>query len=172
MLAFAQIAARFPDWQLRLVGGLDERFLPFKESFERQHPELCDRVVFTGAIYDKAKLFEEYRRAKIFALMSSSEGGPNVISEALWGGCYIITSDVDGAMDFINGGVCGMHYPIGDVRALADCLAKACADPALVLRGGQAALSYGREVFDFVKIVRRLRYLLFGEEELDGADFI
>ena len=172
MLAFAQIAARFPDWQLRLVGGLDERFLPSKESFERQHPELRDRVVFTGAIYDKAKLFEEYRRAKIFALMSSSEGGPNVISEALWGGCYIITSDVDGAMDFINGGACGMHYPIGDVRALADCLAKACADPARVLRGGQAALSYGREVFDFVKIVRRLRYLLFGEEELDGADFI
>lgn len=173
MLAFAQIAGQFPDWQLRLVGGIDAHLLPFKEQFEREHPELDGRVVFTGGIYDKAKLYAEYRRAKIFALMSASEGGtPNVVSEALFGGCYMVTSDVDGAMDIIAGGACGMHYPIGDVRALADCLAKACADPALVLRGGQAALSYGREVFDFVKIVRRLRYLLFGEEELDGADFI
>lgn len=173
MLAFAQIAAQFPDWQLRLVGGIDAHLLPFKERFEQEHPELRDRVVFTGGIYDKAKLYAEYRRAKIFTLMSSSEGGtPNVVSEALFGGCYMVTSEVDGAMDIIDGGRCGMHYPIGDVQALAACLAKACADPALIERGGRAALAYGRANFDFVKIVRRLRYLLLGEGDFDGSDFV
>ena len=173
MLAFAQMADRFADWQLRLVGGIDARFLPFKEQFEKSHPELAGRVVFTGGIYDKAKLYEEYRRAKVFALMSQSEGGtPNVVAEALFGGCYMVTSDVDGAMDIIADGACGMHYPIGDVGWLADCLAKACANPALLERGGQAALAYGRANFDFVKIVRRLRYLLLGEEDFDGTDFI
>lgn len=173
MEAFARVAGTFPSWRIHLVGTVEARFESFRAAFFEQHPELVERITFLGAIQDKAALFAEYRRAKIFALPSTLEGGtPNVVAEALYHGDYMVVSEFDAYQDAIAGGACGMHYPIGDVRALADCLAKACADPARVLRGGQAALSYGREVFDFVKIVRRLRYLLFGEEELDGADFI
>lgn len=161
MLAFAQIAEAFPAWTLRLVGGVDERFRPFVDAYFEKFPELRDRVVFTGAITDKAQLLAEYRRAKIFALMSSSEGGtPNVIAEALYGGCYMVTSEVDGADDIIAGGACGQKYPVADARALANCLRRACSNPAIIEHGGRAALAYWRETFDFIKIVRRLYCLL------------
>lgn len=161
MLAFAQIAEAFPAWTLRLVGGVDERFRPFVDAYFEKFPELRDRVVFTGAITDKAQLLAEYRRAKIFALMSSSEGGtPNVIAEALYGGCYMVTSEVDGADDIIAGGACGQKYPVADARALANCLRRVCSNPAIIEHGGRAALAYGRETFDFIKIVRRLYCLL------------
>lgn len=84
----------------------------------------------------------------------------------------MIVSDFDAYDDAIAGGACGMHHAIGDIKALAACLAKACADPALIARGGREALLYGREHFDFVKIVRRLRYLLFGEGDFDGSSFV
>ena len=173
MQAFAFVAAQFPSWRLRLVGTIDARFEPFRKAFFEQHPELAGRVELPGPIQEQAALLAAYRRAKIFALPSELEGGtPNVVAEALFAGCYMIVSDFDAYDDAIAGGACGMHHAIGDVQGLADCLAKACGDPALVARGGQVALSYGREQFDFVKIVRRLRYLLFGEGGFDGRDFV
>ena len=171
--AFALIAGQLPSWRLRLVGNIDPRFELFRKAFFEQHPKLVARIEFPGAIQEKAALLAEYRRAKIFALPSGLEGGtPNVVAEALFSGCYMIVSDFDAYDDAIAGGACGMHHAIGDIKALAACLAKACADPALIARGGREALLYGREHFHFVKIVRRLRYLLFGEGDFDGSSFV
>lgn len=171
--AFALVAAQFPSWRLRLIGTIDARFEAFRTAFFEHHPELAERIEFLGPIQEKAALLAEYRQAKIFALPSQLEGGtPNVVAEALFSGCYMIVSDFDAYDDAIAGGRCGMHHAIGDVQALAACLAKACADPALIERGGRAALAYGRANFDFVKIVRRLRYLLLGEGDFDGSDFV
>jgi hypothetical protein len=49
---------------------------------------VLERVAFTGAITDKAELYSEYAKAKIFALTSTLEGvTPNVYAEALFHGC-------------------------------------------------------------------------------------
>lgn len=163
--AFARMAADAPHWQLRLVGSREPQFCAYLERYFQQHPELKSRIVFTGPIREKATLLAEYRRAKIFALTSDLEGGtPNVAAEAFFGGCYIITSAIDAAEDMTAGGRCGEIYPIGDIGALASCLRDVCRDEARILSGGKAALQYGRSTYDFTKIVRRLRYLLFGEE--------
>jgi glycosyltransferase involved in cell wall biosynthesis len=83
MAAFAKVSDVLPNWTLRLVGTIEADFQTFINEYFRRWPSLKKRVIFTGQITDKQKLYEEYRAAKIFALTSTFEGFPNVYAEAL-----------------------------------------------------------------------------------------
>ncbi len=161
---FAIAAPVLKGWQLRLVGGVAPEFQKYMEEYFQRHPDLRERVDFPGAIQDKRVLMQEYRKAKVFALSSEWEGGtPNVVAEALHGGCYMVTSDIDGSSDVVDNGACGDVFPINDAAALAAILQRVCPDRELLLKGGRRAVEYGRENFDFLKIAARLYYLLFDE---------
>ncbi|MCR5833698.1 MAG: glycosyltransferase [Selenomonadaceae bacterium] len=160
--AFAKVANKLPDWNLRLVGGVDKNFKTYTEKYFAQNPNLRSRVTFTGLIADKATLIEEYKRAKIFCLTSNFEGAPNVIAEALFSGDYIITSAVDAADDMTDSGNCGKIFPIGNVNALAEIFAEVCRDDKLLKNGGRLAAANAAKNFDENKIVAKLYYLLYG----------
>ena len=161
--AFANVAAELPDWSVRLVGGVHETFKPWLENYFSKYPDLRERVTFTGYVDDKVALAEEYKRAKIFCLTSPSEGGtPNVTSEALFAGCFMIFSSIDASYEATDGGKCGRVFPIGNVNALANIFREVCADNELLLAGGKHAVEHARRNFDAEHIVARLHYLLYG----------
>ena len=159
--AFAAVAEDLPDWRVRLVGSVEEKFKPYVEKFFEAH-DLRGRVTFTGLIEDKAALMDEYKRAKIFCMTSTVEGAPNVAAEALFGGDYIITSAVDAASDMVDDGRCGTVFPIGDVNALAKIFREVCSNPERLLAGGHHAVEHAKRNFDAEHIVARLHYLLYG----------
>lgn len=161
--AFAKIANELPNWNVRLVGDIEESFKPYVEKYFTARPDLRGRVIFTGLINDKLALINEYKRAKIFCLTSNFEGGtPNVVAEALFSGDFTIASSFDAAGDMTDDGNCGRIFPIGDVDALAKTFLEVCRNNKLILEGGRNALNYAREQFDASKIVARLNYLLYG----------
>jgi len=61
------------------------------------------RVTFLGYI-SRAEVFRRMSEAAIFLFLSnkSSERSPNVIKEALWAGCYVISSRTPGIEDLIE----------------------------------------------------------------------
>ncbi len=161
--AFAQCCDEIPDWKVRLVGGIDKKFNDYIEKYFEKNPHLKNRVIFVGQIDDKAKLNEEFRKAKIFTLTSTFEGGtPNVTSEALFAGCYMIVTDFGCEEDATAEGRCGEIVPLNDIPSLADTFKKVCNDSNKLLGGGVFAYHYAREYFDAEKIVARLYYLLYG----------
>ena len=160
--AFAKVAGDLPDWNVHLVGNIDDSFKPYIEKYFATYPNLRGRVEFTGLIEDKAALMDEYKRAKIFCLTSTFEGAPNVAAEALFAGDYMITSAVDAQGDITDDGKCGKVFPIGNVDALAKIFLETCRDDKLIRDGGRNASTYAREQFDANKIVARLNYLLYG----------
>lgn len=160
--AFAKVADDLPSWNVRLVGGVEESFKPYVEDFFANHPDLRNRITFTGLIEDKIQLMDEYKRAKIFCLTSRFEGAPNVAAEALFSGDYMITSIVDAASDLVDNGKCGRIFQIGNVDMLAKTFLAVCNDDKLIAAGGKHAAIYAREQFDANKIVARLNYLLYG----------
>ena len=165
--AFALVAEDYPAWRLAMIGGQTEEFSIWAENFLAKHPFLQGRVIFPGMVRDKDVLYKWYRRAKIFALTSEWEGGtPNVVAEALYAGDYIVTANVDGAEDATDCGNCGMVYTCKDVSALADCFRILFSSPDMLEAGGHNALEYGRRKFDFEKLARRLRYLLYGSDRM------
>ena len=84
MEAFAKVADRFKDWQLRLVGdGENEAKLKALANTLN----LRNRVDFVGASKD---VEAEYRQAHVFCMPSLWEGFPNAVAEAMAHGLPVI----------------------------------------------------------------------------------
>lgn len=75
--AFAQIAAKAPEWDLRIIGEGSER-----KTLENLARDLGieNRIQMPGT---KTQLAEEYTQASLFCLPSRWEGFPNSLAEAL-----------------------------------------------------------------------------------------
>ena len=162
--AFAKIAGQIPDWELYLAGGIEEPFQGWLDSFWGRYPKLKERIRFLGNITNRDILYDTYRRSKIFALSSVSEGGtPNVISEALSFGNAIAYTKLDEWKDATGNGRCGLAAEIGDVNSFADILLNLCQSERLD-EMCRDAYAYAREVYDMEKVVARLNRLIFGWE--------
>lgn len=165
--AFARVFKYLPGWRLRLVGAVEAGFSSQYEELCASYPGMKEMVEFAGIIQDRQELYREYQKAKLFVLSSQMEGGtPNVIAEALYGGCYIVTSAIDGAADATGDGRCGRVFPLWDDEALANILLELCNGPTDWESLGREARVYAESFFDWEKNVKRLVYLLYGEKAL------
>lgn len=66
-------------------------------------------------------------RCRLLSLTSESEGGANVISEAVVAGVPVISSHIDGSIGLLGVDYPG-YFPVGDTQALADLLWRAETD--------------------------------------------
>jgi GalNAc-alpha-(1->4)-GalNAc-alpha-(1->3)-diNAcBac-PP-undecaprenol alpha-1,4-N-acetyl-D-galactosaminyltransferase len=161
--AFAKCAETYSDWKIKLVGSIEPEFQHYIEDYYRKHPELSSRVIFTGKISNKEQLNEEYRKAKIFAMTSVSEGGtPNVFSEAARNGCYIVSSEIDAVDEMTYWGQCGKSFPINDleglIRIFEEILDKNY-EP-IMRQSCEVIQEYHRRYFDFKRMAKKLLHLL------------
>jgi glycosyltransferase involved in cell wall biosynthesis len=161
MQAFAMTAGKLPGWKLHLAGPIQEDFKESINMYFRKYPNVKEKVLFLGNITDKEKLYAEYAKAKIFALTSISEGGaPNVIAEALFHGCYTITSDIDAAIDITDNGNCGRSFPVGDYDALAQILLEVCNDKEILQSAAKKSVQFAQSHYDWDLIANRINHLL------------
>lgn len=170
--AFAGIAEKIPGWELHLAGSVEASFEDYLERFREQFPNLTDRIHFLGHITDRDLLYEEYLKAKIFALPSVYEGGtPNVIAEALYAGDVIAVTKIDEYEEATDYGRCGMASEIGDVQGFQNVLLKLCQSEYL-REMSRHACAYAKRHYDMERIVEKICYLIFGEGIYDGKTFL
>lgn len=166
--AFATVAMQIPDWELHLVGSIEEGFKSYLNQFWKEYPELQSRIHFLGQIADREALYREYLEAKIFALTSTWEGGtPNVIAEALYAGDVIAITKIDEFEEATDSGRCGMAASVGDVAGMQNILLKLCHSEGLEEMSCHA-YQYAREHYDMERIVKKVYDLIFGKEMQDG----
>ena len=72
--------------------------------------------------------------------------------------CIVI---LHASADMVDDGACGEIFPIDDEAALTALLLRLLGDSSRIRRGGERSVRYGRETFDFTKIIQRLYYLLW-----------
>ncbi len=159
--AFALAAGKLPEWELHLAGSVAKEFENVLESFWKRFPELKGRIRFLGHISDRDVLYKEYKKAKIFALPSTFEGGANVIAEALYAGNAIAITKIDEYGDATDYGRCGLASEIGDISGFADILLKLCRSEHLE-EMCRHAHEYAKSEYDMEKIVARLYTMIFG----------
>ncbi len=163
--AFVQIEKDCPDWKLELVGSETPEFHALLQNFLQDRPDLKDRIIERGEIRDRGELCRVYKRAKIFALPSTLEGGtPNAAADALKAGLAMAVTTVDAYEDMTDEGRCGLASPVGDAEAFGENLKSLCRDPALETKG-KDAFTHAQAVYDMPKDVARLHTLLFGDME-------
>ena len=119
--AFAKLNR--PQADLIIVGDGPERQ---KLQGETDRLGLAGRVQFPGYVSEP---WSFYKRAKCFALTSTSESFGNVVVEALAHGLPVIATNAPGPVEILEHGRYGTLVPIGDVDAIAAALARALDNP-------------------------------------------
>ncbi|MEQ8704197.1 MAG: glycosyltransferase [Phaeodactylibacter sp.] len=107
------------DWKLVIVGG-DAKQMQLSKQLKRQVQQLQmkNQIILTGAQHNVVSL---YCRSAIFAFMSTSEGFPNVLGEAMAAGCACIAYDcMAGPADLIDHNKNGFLISEGDEKKFKD----------------------------------------------------
>ena len=132
--AFAELAGRFPLWDLVAVGEGPSRSAL---EHEARAAGLGDRVKFVGRV---GNIGDWYARADLYLMTSRFEGMPNTLAEALAHGVPAISFDCDtGPRDLIRPEVDGLLVAQDDMAGLASALARAMADAGLRARWASRA---------------------------------
>lgn len=96
------------DWKAVFIGPIEKGFESVIEDFFQKNPHLKEKVIFTGAIYDRKLLFDWYARSKIFCLTSIEESFGFVLIEAMAYANYVVTTPISSANEITDFGKCGM----------------------------------------------------------------
>lgn len=123
---FALIADRHKDWKIVFAGNGEV------DEAKRLSGELgiSHQVVFLGWVSGPEKELA-FQKASIYCLASSGEGFPMGVLDAWAYGIPCVVTPVGGLPDFVQDGVNGLVYPVGDVVALSVQLEKYMTDVAL-----------------------------------------
>ncbi|WP_215457166.1 glycosyltransferase family 4 protein [Streptomyces sp. ATCC 21386] len=151
--AFARVAAKEPDWQLRIYGGGKQQ-----ERLESlvQELHLTDRAHLMGP---HTPIEEEFARASIVVSASDAESFGMTLVEAMRCGVPVVSTDCPlGPAEIITDGVDGRLVPVDDPHALAEAILDLAADPSLRRAMGRAALASAHR-YDPAPIVTKYEYL-------------
>ncbi|GAA2605509.1 hypothetical protein GCM10010304_64410 [Streptomyces roseoviolaceus] len=133
--AFAQVAAAFPDWQLRIYGKGEEQ-PALRQLIERLG--LWNNVFLMGAA---TPMEAEWAKASIAAATSDFEPFGMTIVEAMRCGLPVVSTDCPyGPAEIIKDGTDGRLVPVGDRDALASALLELVGDDERRRRMGRTAL--------------------------------
>jgi GalNAc-alpha-(1->4)-GalNAc-alpha-(1->3)-diNAcBac-PP-undecaprenol alpha-1,4-N-acetyl-D-galactosaminyltransferase len=141
------------DWKLVVVGG-NSKNLNLLEEYKELVKEfkLEDRIHLVGS---KPNVADYYKKSKIFAFTSSSEGFPNVIGEAMSYGLPVIAYDCTaGPSDLINNEETGFLIEERDQKTYIEKLRKLMQDEELRNKQSSKALEKIQD-FDTEKIAEK-----------------
>lgn len=150
------------NWRLVLVGTGPEhdRIRRLAHSLG-----LGERVVFAGWHTDVRPF---YANADVFVLPSLSEGSSNVLLEAMAAKVPIAATRVGGNSEIILQNETGLLVPAGDIKRLAEAIARLLAEPNLASRLAEAA--FVRAMDEFSVESYRHRLLGFYAESLQTGN--
>lgn len=139
--------------RLTIVGDGPERSA--LESLAREQG-VGDHVHFTGSLPPRSPvLYDQYRRAGLFCLVSAGEGLANVFIEAGAFGLASVGSDDGGTPEVVQHGQTGLLVPPDDVDALAAALLRMIEEEGLAQRLGRQARAWIEEEFGIDTMGRR-----------------
>jgi glycosyltransferase involved in cell wall biosynthesis len=141
--AFADVAAKEPDWALRIYGGGPDR-----ERLQGliEDRELGGQVTLMGA---RSPIEAEFAQASIVVSASDAESFGMTLVEAMASGCPVVGSAVGGIPFVVRDGVDGVLVTPGDPVALARALASVVTDPVRAAELGAAGRESARTRWDW-----------------------
>ncbi|MHA7969598.1 glycosyltransferase family 4 protein [Rhizobium sp. CAU 1783] len=151
--AFEEVAPRFPDWRLTIIGPSDtKRGGDGPDYLAGLKALACNgnaRTAFEPPIYDGEVLVDRLRRAAVFVYPSVAEKGEAfglAPLEAMACGCAVVVSALDCFRDYLVPGENGLVFDHreGGVANLAECLKTLLEDGVLRERLADAARDSAR----------------------------
>lgn len=142
------------DWRVIFIGPIEKKFQIEIDKFYSENLMLQNKVIFTGAIYDRDKLYEWYAKSKLFCLTSLEESFGFVLIEAMAYENYIVTTDVSSAREITNNEMYGTI--INNKLDLIDTVNNFILDDSLNKKLQNDVATYTHEKYDWKQIVKIL----------------
>jgi glycosyltransferase involved in cell wall biosynthesis len=163
--AFSYVARQFPQARLVLIGDGPERSM-LEESAGRD-PSIASSIRFTGRL--SADWVRKWLQASdVFALVSSQEGFPCSLVEAMSAGLPSVVSDIPANRQLIFSGENGFTAELKNEQALGSALSCLAADSGLRLRLGTAAREHVTANYSTDKVAERYETLFAESVEPHG----
>ncbi len=148
--AIRYAAAKHPDLRMVCPGMQDE------EQALKWAIQFCitDKleVLPLQSRHQMAKLF---RRAQISLSITTHDGTPNTLLEAMACGCFPIAGDIESIREWITAGENGLLVDPGDPQALAEAILEAIEQPKLRRQAREKNLELVRERAEYGKCMKR-----------------
>jgi len=151
-LAYEKISS----YKLLLVGPIEKSFLTYYEEYIKKYPYLSNNIELTGPIYDRDKLYDIYKKTKIFCLTSKWESFAIVLVEALRFGCYIVSTNFDSAYDITNNQKYGTLFNIDNYNELSKIFSNVCNNEKLLKNNVLEAQEYAYKKFYWPNICKTI----------------
>jgi glycosyltransferase involved in cell wall biosynthesis len=149
-----------PDTRFIIVGDGEER-----ESLERLVDQmgLREAVTFTGWQQHTSHIYADL---DVKVITSLNEGTPVTLIEALAAGCPVVSTDVGGVGELLDGGTYGRLVPSGDAQAVAAAVLETLNNPPDMAVAREAMVHrYGID-----RLVRDIQSLYLGLLMRKGMD--
>jgi glycosyltransferase involved in cell wall biosynthesis len=134
----------FADWKLMIVGPAEARLggggEAYLASLQNAAQSAPGQVIFTGPIFDVARLESSFREAKLFVYPSLAEKGESfglAPLEAMTHGCAVLVSNLECFTDFVREEETGFvfdHRAADPTAALSEKMQRLVADESLLGR--------------------------------------
>jgi glycosyltransferase involved in cell wall biosynthesis len=153
--AFAAVVKRVPEALLIPIGDG-----PCRRELEAQAAQLglAEHVRFAGQ-QPVSDICHWLQACDLFALVSSNEGFPCSLSEAMAAGLPSVVTDIPGNAQLIDNGVHGLVVPVGDEARIAEAISGLLADAESRARMGAAARRRVIDNYSTDKLVGRYEAL-------------
>jgi glycosyltransferase involved in cell wall biosynthesis len=146
--SFSDIAAKHPDWKLRLYGSGEDK---------KRLQALIEELGLSGRAELRGftpSVEEEFAKASVVAVSSDSESFGMTLVEAMRCGVPVVSTNCPlGPSEIVHDEVDGRLVPVGDRRAFADALHELMGDAETRRRMGEAARASSRR-YDPAPIAR------------------
>lgn len=156
--AFAAVLDETDGGKLFLIGNPENPDYVKELHLQVERLNLSERVIFVGALPGR-ELAGYLAWARALALVSSTEGLPRAIIEAMLCGLPIIASRVGGIPEIVADGETGYLVAPGDVPALAEALRMLYRNPRIDAMGEQSR-RFARSFFSTEAYVDGYRRLI------------
>jgi len=112
-------------WKVIFAGPVEPGFRSYADAFLKSAPQLQGIISFTGNL-DMDQIGDLYRRSRLLVLSSRFENFPLVVPEAMYYGCYVISTDVGCIGEILKQGALGTI--VKDGASLGAAIQKAMTD--------------------------------------------
>lgn len=155
---FAMNKEKISEWKLFLVGPLTNEFKLLLDKKIEKDKFYKDRIIVTGNISDKEKLYEIYSKSGIFVLPSRFEGFPLVIQEALHFACFTIVTNCFAGVDEVIKKEYGTIIENENIQMLIHTIEEAVNNFSECIQKGQIASEHVDKEFSWEILSNRLQY--------------
>ena len=158
--AYEECYKQLGNWKLKIIGPIEDEFKQEINKYYEKNINIKDFVEFTGPIFDREKLMEEFEKAKIFCLTSRYESFGLVLSEAGSRGCYIISSDIPPARDLTDNEKYGTLFEIDNAKELSQKIVEICKNQEKIAKNCERVQSFINKDYSWKSVCKKaLKYL-------------